>query len=405
MTTDNGTVSAHVLVLVPGAEVDHFCSCGLVKRNDDDAFVWLRRDRDAERDHLKEGTVEYRTVVMKDEEQDRRTQYKELTDKVGNPLYSAVLIPYGTHPDQSNQVVRELSEELGSRSQVCLIVFRCCGAMPYEPTRVWMNGRVCTVPTTGRPTYEEQRQSGQGFPVDDDLAYFIAHAHRPHLDMPAISIGSLLIANTGAKRFYLARRSTGDAKGTFGTIGGPFKRGMSYMESFRIHAVERAGLATDIAAKCREGPVLACTNLIGQLDHSVDITFLVTIDEPFPPQKTRYVSDVGWYSFEEVVEMYRVSSRAVEPGQSYPDPYQEKLLFAPVRNAFEGYCLLLLAGALGDTLLPSSGLSNLGSTTLLSTIKEERAIRKKWLREAALVHERMLDGSPFLHEEPRRDQA
>ena len=246
---------------------------------------------------------------------------------------------------------------------------------------------------------------GRGFPVDDDLAYFVAHAHRPHHDMPAVSVGGLVVANSGTNRFYLARRSTGDAKGTFGTIGGPFGRGMSYMESFRRHAVDRAGLTAEIAATFREGPILACTNLIGRLDHSVDITFLVTIDEPFTPMPTRFAIDAGWYTFEQVAEMYRASVQATEPGRSYPDPYQERVLFAPVRNAFEGYCLLLLSGTIGETMLPVGGSSSASLDGYLTALKEERILRKGWLREAASIHERISDGSPFLHEEPRRDQA
>jgi hypothetical protein len=166
------------------------------------------------------------------------------------------------------------------------------------------------------------------------------------------------------------------------------------MESFRKHAIDRAGLTEKDAAACHEGPVLACTNLIGQLDHSVDITFLVTVDEPFTPAQTAFVTEAGWYSFEQVARMYRASVRATEPGRPYP-----------VRNAFEGYCLLLLSGSIGETLLPVSTLSGPGVADYLVSLRQERTLRRGWLREAASVHERIIDRSPFLHEEPRRDQA
>ena len=397
--------SAHVLILIPESEIDHFVYVGLVKRDDHSGLLWLRRDRDAEGDHLRNETVHYSCAIMDSEETRRKEKLRDLLDPVTDPGYSSTVVPYGPHPDLSNQIVKDLSEGLAERSQMCLILYRCCGGKPHLPTQRWSNGRSCIIPTTDEPTYEEQRRVGKGFPIDDDLAYYVAHAYRPHYDMPGVSIGSLIVANSGINRFYLARRSTGDAKGTFGTIGGPFERGMSFMESLRNHAIRRAGLSENTVRAFHEGPVLACTNLIGQLDHSVDITFLVTIDKPFIPIQTRFVAEAGWYTFEQVAEMYRASGLRTGPDRSYPDPYQERILFAPVRNAFEGYCLLLLSGAIGETMLPFGDSPGAAFGGYLAALKEERTLRKGWLREAAIVHEKISDGSPFLHEEPRREQA
>jgi hypothetical protein len=405
VTNRASTDTAHVLVLLPELEVDHFIYSGLIKRVDHAGLVWLRRDRDAEGVHLKNGTVHYSCAVMDSEDDRRREALRELLDPVTDPGYSSAVVPYGPHPDFSNQVVKELGEELSERSQMCLIMFRCCGASPHVAPQSWINSRTCIVPTTDEPTYEEQKRAGRGFPVDDDLAYFVAHAHRPHHDMPAVSVGGLVVANSGTNRFYLSRRSTGDARGSFGTIGGPFGRGMSYMESFRSHAVGRAGLTEKTAATFREGPILACTNLIGRLDHSIDITFLVTVDEPFAPVQTRFATEAGWYTFEQVAEMYRASFQLTNSERSYPDPYRERVLFAPVRNAFEGYCLLLLSGTIGETMLPVSEPSSPALAGYQTALKKERTLRKGWLREAASIHERISDESPFLHEEPRRDQA
>lgn len=397
--------TAYILILLPEAEIDHFMHVGLINQDNKSKLEWIRRDRDAERDHLKEEAVHYSCVIMDSEESRRREKLRELLDPVTDPGYSSAVVPYGPHPDLSNQVVKELSEELGERSQMCLILYRCCGGRPYLSPQWWKNGRTCIIPNTDESTYEEQRRAGKGFAVDDDLAYYVAHAHRPHHDMPGVSVGSLIVANSGMNRFYLARRSTGDAKGTFGTIGGPFERGMSFMRSLRNHAIRRAGLSENVAASFREGPVLACTNLIGQLDHSVDITFLVTVDKPFMPFQTRFMTEAGWYTFEQVAEMYRASALRVGSDRSYPDPYQERILFAPVRNAFEGYCLLLLSGTIGETMLPFVDSSGASLGGYLAAIKEERTLRKGWLREAAIVHEKISDESPFLHEEPRREQA
>jgi hypothetical protein len=396
--------TAHVLVLIPETEIDHFVYVGLIKREDRSGLVWLRRDRDAEKDHLKEGTVRYSCAIMDSEDSRRRARLKELLDPVADPGYSSTVVPYGPHPDFSNQIVKELAEELGDRSKMCLLVYRCCGSRPRLLPQWWSNGRTCIIPTTDEPTYEEQKRGGKGFPIDDDLAYYIAHAQHPNHDMPGVSVGSLIVANSGIGRFYLARRNTGDAKGTFGTIGGPFDRGMSFMESLRNHAIRRAGLPEEIAATLREGPVLACTNLIGQLDHSVDITFLVTVDRPFRPVQTRYATQAGWYTFEQLAEMYRASNPRAGTERSYPDPYEKQILFAPVRNAFEGYCLLLLSGTIGETMLPL-GDSSIAAFGYITALKEERTLRKGWLKEAAIVHEKISDESPFLHEELRRDQA
>lgn len=401
----SGTASAHALALLPQFEVDHFLSSGLIRANGASGLTWLRRDRDTERVHLKDGTVIYSCAVLDGDDARRQEQLRELLDPTTGPAYTSVIVPFGPHPDLSNEIVEEVSTLLGEASQMCLIVFRCCGASPRLTSRLWVNGRSCVIPTTGEPTYEQQQAAGRGFPIDDDLAYYVAHASRQQTDMPAVSIGGLLVASHGVNRFYLARRSTGDAKGTFGTVGGPFHRGTTYMESFRRHAVERAGIPSAIADTCQEGPILACTNLIGQLDHSVDITFLVTVPQAFTPRLSRFVTEAGWYTFEDVADMYRASVRASGHVRPYPDPYDDRLLFAPVRNAFEGYCLLLLSGCIGETMLPIGETPHAQLAEYWSAIKEERTLRKGWLSEAARVHERIADGPLFLHEEPRRDQA
>lgn len=390
--------NASVLVVGLDSDIVHFQEMDLVNLADDGSIRWRRRNRDAEGVQLRGGSVRYECAFVSEDESRMSTQIREMLDPSSEQSYTAIMVLYGRHHDLANQIVRTMAKSRGERSSLALIRFYCCGEPPLHLSGGWESPMTCTVPRPGDGTYHQQFAAGSVAHIDDDLAYYIAHATELPGEVPGVAVGGLVVAQSGENRFFLAQRTSGAAKGTFGTIGGPFHRGSTFIESLRTHARLRLGLPSRVVDSFREGPVLACTNLIGNLDHSVDITFLVSVDEPFIAGKSKYAGASRWCSFEDMYDIYAASVDS--PGNGMFATGGSETLFAPVRNAFEGYCLLLLAGAVGETLIPPTPLRGVDAAAQ-ALMAAERGRRKRWLRLAAMVHERIVDTSPMLYEQAR----
>lgn len=385
-----------VLVLMVDLDVPHFIDQELVSRREDGSIRWHRRNRDVERKYIADRRISYQCVGLPEDEKQAERELRAILDPQSDPGYQSVMVVYGKHPDLSNSLVRSVAIARGGASGLALIRFYCCGQSNPHVGDGWAGASSCSLPRPGDLSYHLQHSQGRGFTVEEDLAYYVSHALQQPGKTPEVAVGALLVADGGDFRFFLAERLSGGAKGTFGTIGGPFIRGLTFMASLKQHAKERLLLSERIVEGFQAGPVLACTNMIGNLDHAIDITFLVTAPEAFIAGRSRHAGESGWYTFEEMHAIYERSIGA--PGVGLFAPGGEKVLFAPVRNAFEGYCLLLLAGAVGETLLPA-GIARGIDRSISAQMDADRRRRKAWLRLASGVHERIMDTSPFLYDQ------
>ena len=391
---------AQVLVLMLDLDIEHLKEKEVLRTDPRGNIRWNRSNRQSETTYIRTGGINFSCFVLSEDSDAVVLRLREILDPQNDPGYSAVIVVFARHPDVSADIAQALARELGDSSAMPLICFDCCGRRPAIPAVGWDAPLVCSLPRPGDPKFHDQFADDDMAALEDDLAYYVSHSMEPPGQVPGVAVGALLFASGNGGRFFLAKRKSGSARGTHGTIGGPLHRGSTFIDSLRKHASQRLGLSDRVVATFREGPVLACTNLIGNLDHDVDITFLVTVDEEFEVADSRYVDAYAWYSFEEMTQIYE--GTLVNPGRGLYSPGGGQTMFAPVRNAFEGYCLLLLSGAVGETLLPGFVPRNVDASAA-AAIAAERARRKSWLSFAARVHEQVTDSSPFLYEQTHDD--
>jgi ADP-ribose pyrophosphatase YjhB (NUDIX family) len=146
---------------------------------------------------------------------------------------------------------------------------------------------------------------------------------------PVVGVGVLLVRADG--KFLLTRRLRPPGVGRLGTFGGNLAAGAAVDKALLRLAKDELGLNRD---HVELGPLLACTNMVEEDFHYVDLTFFAKASAKCNPRirdeaRHEYVDADSnpWFDFERVRRFH-------DDGE----------LFVPVGNAFERFCMLSLMG-------------------------------------------------------------
>jgi len=177
--------------------------------------------------------------------------------------------------------------------------------------------------------------------VRSELDGFIRTIAENQTRNPNVGFGVLLIDNKC--NFFLRERLRDPGRGRLGTVGGNFERThdiKSELTSLLQRRFRRSG-----APQLDLGPLLACTNMMGDFLHYIDLTFLAVArgstigevsDEALRPPSCVMLRHLPRNSPKsETRDMFTLTEVAAF--------HQNGDLFTPVANAFESLCRTLLA--------------------------------------------------------------